>query len=153
MNSEVLLSKLRKPDTKLTIILILSGVVCVVGGTAAFAFPVSTARGIGYAFAVPGGKGEFMTFYGGFYAGIGIFLLLAARIRSLQTGAVAFLAVSASTAMLVRVYSLVQFEVSQPIFYELLLGEVLFVAAGCLGWYWTTQASEDRKTRTGIDSQ
>ena len=81
-----------------------------------------------------------MTFYGGFYGGIGLFLLVATRLRSLRPGAVAFLAFSATAAIPVRVYSLVQFEATTIVFYQLLAGEILFAVAGWIGWYWVRQA-------------
>ncbi|WP_162562624.1 hypothetical protein [Salinigranum rubrum] len=55
----------------------MSGLAGLVIGLAALAAPTTTVNSIGYTFVTPGGCREFMTFYGGFYAGIGQFLLLA----------------------------------------------------------------------------
>ncbi|WP_193310501.1 DUF4345 family protein [Halorubrum halophilum] len=126
--------------TKLGGLLGLSGIACTVIGLIAVVSPTSTASQLGYSFASLGGQGEFMTFYGGFYAGIGLFLLAAVRIPSLRPGAAAFLACSATAAIPVRVYSLVQFDITAIVFYELLLGEILFATAGWVGWYWAHQA-------------
>lgn len=120
-------------ETKLGGLLGLSGIACTVIGLIAVVSPTSTASQFGYNFASLGGQGEFMTFYGGFYAGIGPFLLAAVRVRSLRPGAVAFLACSATAAIPVRVYSLVQFDVTAVAFYELLFREILFATAGWVG--------------------
>lgn len=123
-------------NTKLVALLGLSGLACLGLGIASLAAPTTTATNLGYEFATTGAKGEFMTFYGGFYTGIGLFLLTATRVGSLRPGATAFLAFSASAAIPVRVYSIVQFDLSGLVFYQLLVGELLFAAAGFLGWYW-----------------
>lgn len=136
-------------DRKVVWLLGLSGIACLGIGAAALDSPAPTAARIGYEFSTPGGQGEFMTFYGGFYAGIGLFLLVATRLQSLRPGAVAFLACSATLAILVRVYSLVQFETTTIVFYQLLAGEILFAVVGWVGWYWVHQAqtvSGDEKT-------
>lgn len=125
---------------KLVGLLGVSGVACLGIGIAALVSPAPTAAQIGYEFSTPGGRGEFMTFYGGFYAGIGLFLLAATRAHSLRPGAVAFLAFSASVAVPVRVYSLIQFDSTAIVFYQLLAGEILFAVAGWVGWYWIRQA-------------
>jgi hypothetical protein len=97
---------------KIVVLLAVSGLICLGVGEVVLVSPDTTATRIGYAFVTAGGKSEFMTFYGGFYTGIGLFLLLATRIRSLRPGAVSFLALSATAAIPVRIYSLVQFGVS-----------------------------------------
>jgi hypothetical protein len=93
--------------TKLDGPLGVSGVACVAIGITVLVYPEPIAAQIGYEFSTPRRQGEFMTFYGGFYAGIGLFLLAATRARSLRPGAVAFLACSATVAIPVRVYSLI----------------------------------------------
>lgn len=148
MTSELLARWRAGSNTKLVALLGLSGLACLGLGITSIVTPTANATRLGYAFAKAGTKGEFMVFYGAFYAGIGLFLLTATRLRSLRPGATAFLAFSASAAFPVRVYSLVQFNVSGLIFYQLLVGELLFAAAGFLGWYWIDR-TEGRKSVPG----
>lgn len=135
-------------DTKIATLLLISGIACLGIGTVAVVSPATIASQIGYAFTTPGGRGEFMTFYGGFYIGIGLFLLLAARYQQFRSGAFAFLALSATTAIPVRLYGFLQLGASEPVFYQLLFGELLFATAGWIGLYLLNQ-TDKRKLVSG----
>lgn len=123
-------------ERKVTGVLVLSALACIVTGVVALTSPTALANRVGYTFTEPAGKTEFTTFYGGFYLGIGLFLLVAVQRPALRAGAVAFLALSATVAIPVRVYGILSAETAETVAYGLLLGEILFAGAGWLGWHW-----------------
>lgn len=134
------------PATVLVGVLAASGFGCVGIGVTALFFPVASASRLGYEFATVGGRVEFLTFYGGFYLGIGMVLLAATKRPNLRPGAMAFLALSATAAIPVRVGSMIQYGVSEALFYALLIGETAFAAVGWVGWYWTSRSGGDGGT-------
>ncbi|MFB6244042.1 MAG: DUF4345 domain-containing protein [Halobaculum sp.] len=122
-------------QTTVIVLLGLAGVACAVTGLLVLASPTASAEQLGYAFVGPTGETEFRTFYGGFYAGIGAFLLVSARKEPLRAGAVAFLSLSATAAIPVRMYGILLFGSTDLVTYGLLFGELLYAGAGWIGWY------------------
>lgn len=132
------LDKPECPDSnwKVISLLGLSGLISLGLALPSLISPVEVASKLGYGAITSTGKGEFMTLYGGFYVGIAVFLLLSARFASLRPGASCFLALSSTGAFVVRAYTIVAFDLTNTIVYQLLVGEIFLAVVGWLCWYW-----------------
>lgn len=123
-------------------------VLCLIGALACAAIALSafvggeaTAANLGFAFATPAGEVEFLTFYGGFYAGLTLFFLLALRSRALAAGAMAFLALGNAGAFVGRVAAMATLGTVSPFLIGLAAGELVLAALG--GWGWRRMAGGD----------
>lgn len=80
------------------------------------------------------GRSEIMTFYGAFYFGMGLFLLVAAGRPELRLAAAMALTFTALPAALVRLLTILTFDLQGPEPWSLLAGESLYTAAGIVSW-------------------
>ncbi|NBC33891.1 MAG: hypothetical protein GVY13_14550 [Alphaproteobacteria bacterium] len=117
---------------------LLGAAVCAAIALSAFVGWAGTAANLGLAFATPAGEVEFLTFYGGFYAGLTLFFLLALRSRALATGAMAFLALGNAGAFVGRVAAMAALGTASPLLIGLAVGEIVLAALG--GWGWRRMA-------------
>lgn len=115
-------------------ICLLSAAVCILVGAWSLAAPDGVARMIGYAFTGPDGAVEFMTVYGGFYLGLGLFLAVAARWTRWLEAALAMSTFAATGAMLARLAGYLALAPAAGITLTLLLSEIAWAAVSALGW-------------------
>jgi hypothetical protein len=127
-----------------TILLGIAALSCLVIGVVSLVFPAFVAGIVGLAFAEPLGRAEVMTFYGGFYLGMGAFLVIALVKPDYSRAAGLAMLVTGTGAAVVRLASLLILGVTATNGWLLLIGEVVYVLLG-LGIYKLTPAIVDRK--------
>lgn len=79
-------------------------------------------------------RSEFMTAYGGIYAGMAIFFALGLVRGTLTEGGVALLALAASGATLVRLWTVVVLPLGLGPVLGVLVAEIVLAVLGWLGW-------------------
>jgi hypothetical protein len=116
------------------ILCLISAAVCILVGIWSSAAPEGVAQMIGLDFRSVAGRIEFVTVYGGFYLGIGLFLIVAALWRRWLEAGLAMSTLGASGALLARFAGYVTLAPEAGITVSLLISEVAWVAASAVGW-------------------
>lgn len=124
-------------DLRVTGTLCAIGLLSVVFGVVVVVAPEWAAANAGYGLPSEAGTVEFMTVYGGFYFGLGIFWVLAARMKGIREGAVASLALGSAGSGLVRGGSAIWFGVFNVQTAALLAFEIGFAVLGSAAWRWS----------------
>lgn len=106
---------------------------CLIMGVFVLIYTKDVSSMLSYKFLTWGGKSEFLTFYGGFYIGIGVFLLISSFVKRYTEAALLFLSLSSLGALIVRSTALLINDV-ESIFYQLLIGELILLIAGAVGF-------------------
>lgn len=96
--------------------------------------PAFVAGTVGLELATNLGHSEIMTFYGAFYFGMALFLLVAAVRPELRRAAAMALTFTALPAALVRLLTILAFGLRGPEPWGLLAGEALYGVAGIASW-------------------
>ncbi len=79
-------------------------------------------------------RSEFMTAYGGIYAGMAVFFALGLVRGTLKEGGVAFLALAATGATLARIWTVIVLPLGLAAVAAVLAAEIVLAALGWLGW-------------------
>jgi len=125
-------------------LLAIAALSCFVVGAFALVLPGFVADLVGLAFAEPLGRAEIMTFYGGFYVGMGVFLCIALAKPDYSRAAGLAMLVTGGGAAIARLVSLLLLSVSGSVGWVLLLAEVIYTLVG-LAIFRLTPALVDRK--------
>jgi hypothetical protein len=125
----------------------LSLLVCALVGVVSLFNPTGTAQAVGFALQNEAGRAEFMTVYGGFFLGISLFLILALRRIDYLEPALAFLAIGATSIMLVRLGTWYFLRPEDPMTLRLLYSEIGWAVSGWVGWAAAWQARRTRNRR------
>jgi hypothetical protein len=96
--------------------------------------PDAVAPLLGIALDTALARSEFMTAYGGIYAGIAVFFALGLVRGTLKEGGVAFLALAATGATLARLWTVAVLPLGFGPVLGVLAAEVVLAALGWLGW-------------------
>ena len=124
-------------DARVTAILAGIGAITAILAALMLAAPHRFGRGLGYAFAAPSGTVEFVTAYGGFYLGVGVFWLVSAWRTALRAGGAALLAISSTGAAAARGAGAVALGVGDSLTLGLFAGEAAIAALGWAAWFWS----------------
>lgn len=124
-------------STPVALILGVMGLMCVAFAAVVLVAPAWSGGAAGYQFDTPGGRVEFMTVYGGFYLGLGVFWLVCARRPSLREAGAAALALTSTGAAVARGFGIARFAAVDPQTLVLFAGEVAFTGIGWMAWYWS----------------
>ncbi len=119
---------------------VFGAVVCAAIAGAAVANVQETAATLGFAFAGSHGQVEFLTMYGGFYAGLAVVFLIGVGSRAVATGAMAVLVFSNLGALVGRVAAMVTLDTVSDLLIGLAIGEVVLAALGAWGWHRISRA-------------
>ncbi|NBB69297.1 MAG: DUF4345 domain-containing protein [Alphaproteobacteria bacterium] len=96
--------------------------------------PELVAPVLGLTLDTPLARSEFMTAYGGIYAGIAVFWAAGLVRGTLREGGLAFLALAATGAVLARLWTLVVLPLGVGAVAAVLAAEVVLAVLGWLGW-------------------
>lgn len=96
--------------------------------------PEFVADRVGFELATGLGRSEIMTFYGAFYFGMGLFLLVAAGRPELRLPAAMALTFAALPAALVRLATIFALDLQGPEPWGLFIGESVYAVAGIVSW-------------------
>jgi hypothetical protein len=123
------------------IICLLSALVCLGVGAWSVLDPGGVAGKVGYVFAGPAGQVEFVTVYGGFYLGLGLFLVAGAAVPGWLEPALAMSTLGASGAFVGRLAGLLAVATTAGLTVPLLVSEAIWAGASAVGWYraWKAQ--------------
>lgn len=113
---------------------VIAGLFCLGMGLQSILNPQSIADLIYFEFSRPAGTVEFMTVYGGFFSGIGLFLLLASAVRKHRESALLALGMASLGTFLLRAYGLLTIE-QVPFFFQMLALEAFLTVIGFAGWW------------------
>jgi hypothetical protein len=127
-----------------TLLLAVAALSCFVVGAVSLVAPGFVTELVGLAFAEPLGRAEVMTFYGGFYIGMGVFLAIAIAKPDYSRAAGLAMLVTGGGAAIARLASLLLLGVSGIIGWLLLFAEVLYTLVG-LAIFKLTPALVERK--------
>ena len=120
-----------KPRFDLSPILILLVALPSIGvGVVSLFAPEFVAATVGFAFETPLGRSEIMTFYGGFYLGLGLFMLLGVFRPKLRYPLAIAMLFTAIPSVLARTASILVLRISDGTVFLLLGAELAYLAVG-----------------------
>jgi len=96
--------------------------------------PDAVAPVLGLTLDTPLAKSEFMTAYGGIYAGMGVFWALGLVRGTLREGGLALLALAATGATLARLWTVLVLPLGFGPVLGVLIAEIVLAVLGWLGW-------------------
>jgi hypothetical protein len=96
--------------------------------------PDAVAPVLGLTLDTPLARSEFMTAYGGIYAGMAVFWALGLVRGTLREGGLAFLALAATGATLARLWTVLVLPLGVGPVLGVLIAEIVLAALGWLGW-------------------
>jgi len=113
---------------------VVTAIVAFAIAAATFIRPEETAGSIGYALLADKGLAEFITLYGGFYVGFGIFYLIAAATPGFRSGAMLLLMLTNLGAGTARAAVMLGSDAVASMTIYLLIGEAVLAVMGYVGW-------------------
>jgi hypothetical protein len=123
------------------LICLASAAVCLGVGGWSLWDPVGVAEKIGYVLAGPAGQVEFVTVYGGFYLGLGLFLLAGTVRTAWLVPALAMSTLGAGGAMAGRLGGAIAIGTGGAgMTFTLLASEVVWAGLSALGWWRAARA-------------
>jgi hypothetical protein len=96
--------------------------------------PDAVAPVLGLTLDTPLARSEFMTAYGGIYAGMAVFWALGLVRGTLREGGLAFLALAATGATLARLWTVLVLPLGVGPVLGVLIAEIVLAVLGWLGW-------------------